>query len=69
MTEAEAREIVERYESLLCAIAGRRAVLLCDLPIQFDTAGQVLVRQTDWAEWPCLRISCRVEDIFSVVPQ
>lgn len=69
MTEEEAREIVERYESLLCAIAGRRAVLLCDLPIQFDTAGQVLVSQTDWAEWPCLRISRRLEDLFSEVPE
>lgn len=64
MTEEEARAIVERYEALLGEIAGPRAVLMCDLPIQFDTSGQVVVRETDWAEWPCLRVSRSLAGLF-----
>lgn len=63
MTEAEAREIVERYEALLVRVAGQHG-LDCDLPIYFDGAGHVIVSQTEWMEWPCVRITRQVLEVF-----
>lgn len=63
MTEAEAREIVGKYEALLQHIAGREASV-CDLPIYFSE-GRVHVSETSWTEWPCVRIVRRTAETFS----
>lgn len=62
MTEAEAKEIVERYEALLKRLAGADAAM-CDLPLIF--AGEhVHVSETSYVEWPATRIIKRCSDAF-----
>ena len=45
MTEAEAREIIDRYKSLLRFVAGERAVDLCTFPVDIS-CGFVTVERT-----------------------
>lgn len=67
MTETEAREIVERYKTLIQYVAGDHAPALCALPVDFQ-GDFVNVERTlpDYSDGlPLVYGSGRVGDIFT----